>query len=91
MRADTGDWFIVKGPSDIGAARRAIVLEAQGPEGSAPILLRWIAAATRPWFPGTGCGNRDRGGTIRAGPRNWPQQSHQRPSWLTEGHIVIQL
>ena len=42
MRAHTGDWLIVKGRTDSSAARRAMVLEAHGPDGSAPFLVRWI-------------------------------------------------
>jgi Domain of unknown function (DUF1918) len=53
MRAHTGDWLIVKGRSDISAARRAIVLEAHGPEGSAPFLVRWIESGHQALvFPG---------------------------------------
>jgi hypothetical protein len=40
--AHTGDWLIVKGRTDSSAARRAMVLEAHGPDGSAPFLVRWI-------------------------------------------------
>jgi hypothetical protein len=32
----------VKGRTDSSAARRAMVLEAHGPNGSAPFLVRWI-------------------------------------------------
>jgi predicted dehydrogenase len=42
MRAHTGDWLIVKGRTDSSAARRAMVLEAHGPDGSAPFLVRWV-------------------------------------------------
>lgn len=42
MRAHTGDWLIVKGRTDSSAARRAMVLEAHGPNGSAPFFVRWI-------------------------------------------------
>lgn len=42
MRAHTGDWLIVKGRTDSSAARRAMVLEAHGPDGSAPFFVRWI-------------------------------------------------
>jgi hypothetical protein len=53
MRAHTGDWLIVKCRSDISAARRAIVLEAHGPEGSAPFLVRSIGSGDEALvFPG---------------------------------------
>ena len=42
MPAHAGDWLIVKGRTDSSAARRAMVLEAHGPNGSAPFLVRWI-------------------------------------------------
>ena len=42
MRAHTGDWLMVKGRTDSSPARRAMVLEAHGPNGSAPFLVRWI-------------------------------------------------
>jgi len=42
MQAHAGDWLIVKGRTDSSAARRAMVLEAHGPNGSAPFLVRWI-------------------------------------------------
>ena len=53
MRADTGDWLIVKGRSDSSAAGRAMVLEAHGPDGSAPFLVRWIESGQEALvFPG---------------------------------------
>jgi hypothetical protein len=53
IRAHTGDWLIVKCRSDISAARRAIVLEAHGPEGSAPFLVRSIGSGDEALvFPG---------------------------------------
>ena len=42
MRAHTGDWLVMKGRTDSSAVRRAMVLEAHGPNGSAPFLVRWI-------------------------------------------------
>ena len=42
MRAHTGDLLIVNGRTDNSAARRAMVLEAHGPDGSAPFLVRWL-------------------------------------------------
>ena len=42
MRANTGDWLIVKGRTGSSAARRAMVLETHGPNGSAPFLVRWM-------------------------------------------------
>jgi hypothetical protein len=54
MRADTGDLLIVKGRSDSSAARRAMVLEAHGPDGSAPFLVRWIESGHKALvFPGS--------------------------------------
>jgi Domain of unknown function (DUF1918) len=53
MRAHTGDWLIVKGRTDTGTARRAMVLEAHGPDGSAPFLVRWIESGHQALvFPG---------------------------------------
>ena len=53
MRAHSGDWLIVKGRFNSSAARRAIVLEAHGPEGSAPFLVRWIESGDEALvFPG---------------------------------------
>lgn len=53
MRAHTGDWLIVKGRTDSSAARRAMVLEAHGPDGSAPFLVRWIESGQEAFvFPG---------------------------------------
>jgi hypothetical protein len=53
MRADTGDLLIVKGRTDSSAARRAMVLEAHGPDGTAPFLVRWIDSGHQALvFPG---------------------------------------
>ena len=53
MRAHTGDLIIVKGRTDSSAARRAMVLEAHGPDGSAPFLVRWIESGHEALvFPG---------------------------------------
>jgi Domain of unknown function (DUF1918) len=53
MRAHTGDLLIVKGRTDSSAARRAMVLEAHGPDGSAPFLVRWIESGHEALvFPG---------------------------------------
>jgi Domain of unknown function (DUF1918) len=42
MKAQPGDWLVVKGQLDSASARRAMVLEARGRDGSAPFLVRWI-------------------------------------------------
>lgn len=53
MRAHTGDWLILKGRPKSSAAGRAMVLEAHGPEGSAPFLVRWIESGHQALvFPG---------------------------------------
>ena len=53
MRAQIGDWLMVKGRTDSSAARRAMVLEAHGPNGSAPFLVRWIDSGREALvFPG---------------------------------------
>ena len=53
MRADAGDLLIVKGRTDSSAARRAMVLEAHGPDGTAPFLVRWIESGHQALvFPG---------------------------------------
>jgi len=53
MRAHTGDLLIVNGRTDNSAARRAMVLEAHGPEASAPFLVRWIESGHQALvFPG---------------------------------------
>jgi hypothetical protein len=53
MRAHTGDLIIVKGRTDSSATRRAMVLEAHGPDGSAPFLVRWIEGGRQALvFPG---------------------------------------
>jgi len=53
MRAHTGDLIIVKGRTDSSATRRAMVLEAHGPDGSAPFLVRWIEGGHQALvFPG---------------------------------------
>ena len=53
MRAHTGDWLILKSRPNSSAARRAMVLEAHGPDGSAPFLVRWIDSGHEAFvFPG---------------------------------------
>ena len=53
MRAHTGDWLILKGRPKSSAAGRAMVLEAHGPDGSAPFLVRWIDSGQEAFvFPG---------------------------------------
>jgi hypothetical protein len=53
MRADTGDLLIVNGRTDSSAARRAMVLQAHGPDGSAPFLVRWLESGREALvFPG---------------------------------------
>ena len=72
MRAHTGDWLIVKGRTDSSAARRAMVLEAHRPDGSAPFLVRWIDSGHEALLFGTGCGRRHRRRAGRARSRDWP-------------------
>ena len=53
MRAHTGDWLILKGRTKSSAVGRAMVLEAHGPDGSAPFLVRWIDSGQEAFvFPG---------------------------------------
>ncbi len=41
MRAEHGDWLIVESPHTGEIRRRGQVLEAHGPDGSPPFLVRW--------------------------------------------------
>ena len=41
MRAERGDWLIVEALHTGGVRRRGQVLEAHGPDGTPPFLVRW--------------------------------------------------
>lgn len=41
MRAEAGDWLVVESPHTGTVHRRGLVLEAHGPDGSPPFLIRW--------------------------------------------------
>jgi hypothetical protein len=41
MRAERGDWLVVESLHVGQVRRRGMVLEAHGPDGSPPYLIRW--------------------------------------------------
>jgi len=40
MRANVGDWLVVKGSDR--SEHRGMITEVHGPDGSAPYLVRWL-------------------------------------------------
>ena len=41
MKAAQGDWLVVESAHTGQVCRRGLVLEAHGPDGTAPFLVRW--------------------------------------------------
>lgn len=53
MRAQVGDWLIVKSRTDTGHARRAEIIEVRSPDGQPPYAVRWVDSGRESLvFPG---------------------------------------
>ena len=56
MHARPGDELVIKGHRTGDSERRGEVLEARGPDGTAPYLVRWDDTGhTTLLYPGTDC------------------------------------
>ncbi|GGV40851.1 hypothetical protein GCM10010182_76850 [Actinomadura cremea] len=51
MKARAGDWVIVKGHRAGEAARKAMIVEVNGPDGAPPYVVEWDDGHTSTYFP----------------------------------------
>ncbi|GAB7143194.1 MULTISPECIES: DUF1918 domain-containing protein [Mycobacterium] len=54
MKADVGDWLVVKGTTTELADQRGLIIEVHGENGSPPYVVRWQATGHEATvFPGS--------------------------------------
>lgn len=54
MKADVGDWLVIKGTTTELADQRGLILEVHGVDGSSPYVVRWLTTGHEATvFPGS--------------------------------------
>ena len=43
MKAQVGDWLVIKGTTTELADQRGLITDVHGPDGSPPYVVRWLA------------------------------------------------
>lgn len=53
MKADVGDWLVIKGTTTELADQRGVITEVRGADGAPPYVVRWLASGHEATvFPG---------------------------------------
>lgn len=42
MKANVGDWLVIKGTTTESADQRGLITEVHGPDGAPPYVVRWL-------------------------------------------------
>ena len=54
MKADVGDWLIIKGTTTELADQRGVITEVRGADGAPPYVVRWLTSGHETTvFPGS--------------------------------------
>ncbi len=54
MKANVGDWLVVKGTTTESADQRGLIIEVHGADGAPPYVVRWLASGhVATVFPGS--------------------------------------
>lgn len=54
MKAQVGDWLVVKGTTTELADQRGVITEVRGPDGAPPYVVRWLTSGhVTTVFPGS--------------------------------------
>ena len=54
MKADVGDWLVIKGTTTELADQRGLITEVHGADGAPPYVVRWLASGhVATVFPGS--------------------------------------
>lgn len=54
MKANVGDWLVVKGTTTESSDQRGLITEVHGPDGAPPYVVRWLASGhVATVFPGS--------------------------------------
>ena len=54
MKANVGDWLVVKGTTTESADQRGLITEVHGADGAPPYVVRWLASGhVATVFPGS--------------------------------------
>ncbi|MEZ0352816.1 DUF1918 domain-containing protein [Mycobacterium sp. pR1184] len=54
MKADVGDWLVLKGTTTGVADQRGLIIEVRGANGAPPFVVRWLASGHEATvFPGS--------------------------------------
>ncbi|HUH72698.1 MAG TPA: DUF1918 domain-containing protein [Mycobacterium sp.] len=54
MKANVGDWLVIKGTTTELADQRGLITEVHGADGAAPYVVRWLASGHEATvFPGS--------------------------------------
>jgi hypothetical protein len=54
MKADVGDWLVIKGTTTELADQRGVITEVRGADGAPPYVVRWMASGhVATVFPGS--------------------------------------
>ena len=52
MKANVGDWLVIKGTTTERSDQRGLITEVRSADGSPPYVVRWLATGMwRRWFP----------------------------------------
>ncbi|OBI48627.1 DUF1918 domain-containing protein [Mycobacterium sp. E796] len=53
MKADVGDWLVIKGTTTELADQRGEITEVRGADGAPPYVVRWTSGHVATVFPGS--------------------------------------
>ena len=81
MRANVGDWLVIKGTTTERADQRGLITAVHGTEGSPPYVVRWLSTGHEATvYPGSDAIIVTAAEQERADEREKKRQSHHPPT-----------